>query len=542
MKTRIKTKLLLTGLFCAMSSAQAATIVNTTNWNMDSNGISGDSEPFDRFGEAVSHGDFNGDGYDDLAVGIPNHDFLGLVDNTGTVLIMYGTASGLSANNEQFLFQKFDDGGMDLETVNGLEENEFFGTTLASGDFNCDGYDDLAVGTPNEQVILGGQDLDNVGAINIFYGSDTGFPVGGQGSTFIWQGSGQGAFFSDFIEDGDYFGWSMAVGNFNGDFDEDRSCDDLAVSAPFEDFGIMDTTSNGGVVDVFYGDPMDGLTGENRDRLSQNTASAEGDTESNDRFGLSLAAGSFRDDSIYSDLAVGIPGEDVDGENSAGAVQVFYGSAGGPSTSNDEIWSQSGSIAGAVEAGDQFGSSLTTGNFNGDLATDLAIGVTKEHIDVDGISDAGAVNVIYGSVGGLTTTGNQIFHQNSPSQSSLTGLAENADQFGDTMVAGDVTYDQYDDLVVGVPRENGLNGAFHVISGGPGGLTLSGNSYHAVSAGGVDDNELARSLTIGDFGNGPELVAGMPGEESEDTETQAGSVQVFEFLNPDVIFADSFDD
>ncbi|MFC3194808.1 hypothetical protein ACFODZ_11210 [Marinicella sediminis] len=532
--------LLLCGCVLVSHTLPAAVITDNVKWNLDTAGISGANEPIDRFGETVARGDFNGDGIDDLAIGIPNHDFFGgAILNTGTVLVIYGSANGLSTNDEQYLFQTFDNSGSNLETLNGIEANDFFGHAMASGDFNCDGFTDLAVGTPDESVTISGELLNAVGAINIFYGAQTGFPDNGQGSTFIWQGTGQGALFSDFIEDGDRFGWSMTSGNFDGDADNGHACDDLAVGTPFEDFGNANQIANGGVIDIFFGHPTDGITGENRQRMSQNSAGAEGSTDANDQFGLSLAAGRFRDGSAFDDLAVGIPGEDINGLNNAGGVQVFYGSSGGITTGSDEIWSQAGSIEGAVEALDRFGTSVTTGNFDGDAAEDLAIGVPNEHINVDGINDAGAVNVIYGSAGGLTTTGNQIFHQSSPSQNSLNGLAEAADQFGDSLVAGNINYDDYDDLVVGIPRENSLRGAFNVIHGGPGGLTLSGNTYHTLGASLGD--EMTRSLTLGDFGNGAELVVGMPGDDSADAENDTGSVQVMTFALPDLIFADDFD-
>ncbi len=512
-------------------------IVDEQLWNEDSIGISGTNEPIDRFGEAIADGDFNHDGWQDLAIGIPNHDFFfGAILNTGTVLIIYGTPNGLSATDHQYLFQTFDNSGTNLETLNGVEANDQFGQSLASGDFNCDGIDDLAVGTPNEDVILNGAQRNNVGAINVFYGSDTGFTDNGQGSTFIWQGSGMGIFFEPSISAGDRFGWSMVTGNFNGDSNNGNRCVDLAVSAPFEDFGNMDQITDGGQVEIFYGDQA-GLDGANRDSLSQNTASIDDSVESNDQFGRSLAAGRFRSDIIFSDLAVGVPGEDIDGENNAGAVQVFYGAfAGLQANADDEIWSQSGDIVGVPEVNDRFGSSLTTGNFNGDQATDLAIGVSGEDLDADGINAAGAVNIIYGGQIGLSSLDNQIFHQNT---TDIGGVAENSDQFGDTLTAGDLNFDLYTDLVVGVPREDGLAGAFHIIFGGNNGLTTTDNIYQ--NAGSLTGDEMSLSMTVGDFGNGPELAVGLPGDDSTDAENDTGSVRVYTFENPDVIFEDSFD-
>ena len=59
------------------------------------------------------------------------------------------------------------------------------------------------------------------------------------------------------------------------------------------------------------------------------------------------------------------------------------------------------------------------GDFNGDGYSDLAIAVRNEAIG--SIARAGAVNVLYGSPGGLRIIGDQIFHQNTPRHSWRVG-------------------------------------------------------------------------------------------------------------------------
>ena len=73
----------------------------------------------------------------------------------------------------------------------------------------------------------------------------------------------------------------------------------------------------------------------------------------------------------------------------------------------------------------------------------MAIGVPGESIS--GKSAAGAVHIIYGSEDGLTSAGDQLWHQN---QSGAAGSAENGDRFGSALAWGDFDGDGFDDLAV----------------------------------------------------------------------------------------------
>ena len=145
-----------------------------------------------------------------------------------------------------------------------------------------------------------------------------------------------------------------------------------------------------------------------------------GFTEPNDLFGNALASGDFNGDS-YSDLAVGAPGQIAyegeflfnDSRDCAGAVIVIYGSASGLSTTaiEEQFWSQANSdVEGTAEGNegaecDNFGRPLAAGDFNNDGEDDLAVGVPLEDLaDINDnvLIDAGAINVIYGSSGGLS--------------------------------------------------------------------------------------------------------------------------------------------
>jgi hypothetical protein len=138
-----------------------------------------------------------------------------------------------------------------------------------------------------------------------------------------------------------------------------------------------------------------------------------------------MTAGDFDVDGA-DDLAIGAPDEGLGGTIQAGAVHVLYGSGSGVSATGSQLWHQDTTgIADDAEDRDSFGLSLTVGDFIGDGADDLAAGARAE--DVDGAFLAGAVNVIYGSGPGLTATGNQFWHQNTP---GILGAVEEGDAFG----------------------------------------------------------------------------------------------------------------
>src|SRR5690606_26160660 len=94
----------------------------------------------------------------------------------GSVSVFPGSANGISS-------------GIRLTQSNvsgmGNEAGDQFGAALAAGDFNKDGYADLAVGIPGEKL----GDAPKAGAIAVFLGKAAGLTTG----TGFGQGTGGGA-------------------------------------------------------------------------------------------------------------------------------------------------------------------------------------------------------------------------------------------------------------------------------------------------------------------------------------------------------------
>jgi FG-GAP repeat len=284
--------------------------------------------------------------------------------------------------------------------------------------------------------------------------------------------------------------------DFNGD-----GAADLAIGAPGEN-------NSAGAVHVLYGSAPTGLTATGSQLWSQNSAGIAGNAESGDIFGFALTAGDFNGDGA-ADLAIGAPGEN----DFAGLVHVLYGSepAGLTATGSQLWWQNSPGIAGDTEPGDEFGSALTAGDFNGDTQADLAIGAPGEN------DFAGLVHVLYGSPTGLTAAGSQLWWQNS---AGIADVTEPGDGFGFALAAGDFNGDTQADLAIGAPGENGFAGLVHVLYGSePAGLTATGSQLWwqnspGIAGGSEPDDIFGEALAAGDFnGDGAaDLAIGAPGE------------------------------
>ncbi len=372
-------------------------------------GSTGESQQDDLYGHAVAVGDFDHNGRYDIAIGVPGED-----NSSGAINVIYFLLEG------GFRQVQITQAAVAVE----LElPGAAFGSSLVAGDFNHDGFDDLAVGAPlyNQQA----------GAAFVLYGS---------GPARNWPGGlMEGG--ADIIDGpaNSQFGAALA----SADFDDD-GYDDLVVGAPHANTGQF-LPNYSGMVSVLYG-PFGGFITRRHDWTQSGTG--QGVSEAGDEFGAALITADFNGDG-YSDLAVGVPGEDRGSTADTGAVNVIYNDGDDLAAAGGQVW-----FIGADRQGDRSGQALAAGDFNADGYDDLVVGTPYEDDlnVIPALVDGGRVDVYFGDNNGLTQQGSITF---GPTNERFRYL-------GYAVVAGDFDGNEFDDLVMGIP---GFSSSGHTADG-----------------------------------------------------------------------------
>ncbi len=395
-------------------------------------GFQGTLGDIDQFGvSAASLGDLDGDGTKDLAVGAIGDDD-GTVGeyaaaDRGAVWILFLNADGTVQAE-----QKISNTAVGFEGT--LDHTDFFGYSIARiGDVDGNGTEDVAVGAALDDDGGSFGPDSNPGAVWVFLLNADGTFLAEQKISDVSGG------FEGTLDDGDTFGGSVAgLGDLDGD-----GTPDLAVGAPYDDVGLNNFW-RGAVWALFLN--ADG-TVKTEQKITDIVGGFQGMLDNVDLFGWSIARIGDLDGDGIEDLAAGAPLDDDGGSSSdsnRGAVWVLFLNRDGTVKVEQKISDTAGGFQGALDEGDQFGSSLASlDDLDGDGVRDLAVGARG---DDDGGGFRGAVWLLFLNQDGTVKAEQKI----SDTAGGFQGALDDGDFFGSSVASlDDLDGDGVADLAVG---------------------------------------------------------------------------------------------
>lgn len=337
-------------------------------------------------------GDISADGFSDVLIGA-SQDALG-ESKEGTVAVCRGSANGNLFSNFTYL------------QIN--QPNAQFGYSLApAGDVDADGYSDVIIGA---RWYTNGQGQDGEGAAFIYRGGSNGL----QGSPTILEGNQYNAAMGNKVS---------SAGDVNGD-----GYSDVLISAYLFDLNVANQKDHG-IVNLYLGSST-GIT-------SQQQPSRTFYGKDNDHMGSSIACAGDVNGDGYSDIILGAEYYD-NGQFNEGGVFVYYGSQGSVGIVGEPVATMESN-----QADGWFGTAVSSaGDVNGDGFSDLVVGAPY-FFDQINARFVGEALIYLGAFQGIQPNP-EIFDANKSNNNDYVGISVSG--------GGDVNGDGYSDVIVGAPN------------------------------------------------------------------------------------------
>ncbi len=459
--------------------------------------------------------DLNSDGVPDLVIAAGKDDTAAV--DAGAVYVFFGV-EGEEPMTDATTSQA------DV-VILGVEERDYLGTAVVTGDLNADGHTDLVVGAPRADSVA-----VDAGLVAIFLGPlDANLSLSALDADVLLTGEGTvpGVSYDD---RGDKFGQSLALGDRDGD-----GLLDLLVGAPGADLLVDQPgeVQDGGRAYLFLGggqltsqgaadahEVVEGL--RDKDQLGTDVCLVDLDADgladiaasydvmlsgpnhqarvavftapvteatadqasitltgatNGDRFGFALVCGDLNGDGV-EDLFVGAPYATTSTGQSVGRAYAFLGHEGFTSrAAGDADAVYSGQLASTG-----FATELASADVNGDGYGDLLVGAP---FSTAVATWDGQVFAFYGAEQPLDQLANQ-------ASVVLDGASQSGERFGSAVEVLDSDADGVADIMSGAAGHASLAGRVHVFNGSEGLTDLGAES---------DDLTLTGELENGTFGS-----------------------------------------